>query len=365
MILDRYIAVELLKPVVAICGLLAFIFGAYSASSYLADALTGQLSTHTILQLVGLKVLIALDMLLPISLYLASVLAMGRLRTDFEMTAMSAAGVGEGRIMGTVFVVCVLVAVAAGSVSLFARPWAYTKSYTIREISEASIDLNRVQPGTFFQGPQGDEVIFAAGRNHQTGHLQNVFAEYESGSGDNQHTEVIHAQSLFQKKGTLTRPGNLVFLNGRAYNLDRHGEGDRTLHFRHLIIQLSQPHISVSDKRKAMPTAQLLHARSGEDIAELEWRLAAPLTTLLLGLLGVPLSRAAPRRGRYARLVVAVLVYAAYYYLANIARTWVEHGDVAPYLPGIWWAPTGLALLLSLLSLRPLAWWRQRRAARP
>lgn len=361
MILDRYIANELIKPVVAICGLLAFIFGAYSASRYLADALTGQLSTHTILILVGLKVLIALDVLLPISLYLSAVLSMGRLRQDFEMTAMAAAGIGEGHIQRTVFVVCLLVAVVVGGISVFARPWAYTKSYRIQQVSAASLDLKRIQPGSFFQTPQNNGVIFAARRNPQTGHLQDVFAQHETGQGKTRHTQVIHAASLYQEKGSLTHPGNLVFQDGRAYDLDRNGQNDRVVHFHRLVLKLGTPQISVSDKRKAMPTHELIGAHSGDEVAELEWRLIAPLSTLLLGMLGVPLSRAAPRGGRYARVVIAVLVYAVYYYLANIARTWVKHGTVGAYLPGVWWAPAGLGLLLLILGAHPLAFRRRRR----
>ena len=35
-----------------------------------------------------------------------------------------------------------------------------------------------------------------------------------------------------------------------------------------------------------------------EDIAELQWRLSTPLSTLLLALLGVLLSRTTPRQGK-------------------------------------------------------------------
>ncbi len=363
MILNRYIAAELLKPVAAICTLLAFIYCAFSASRYLDDALSGQLSLDTIFTLVGLRLLIALDMLLPIALYLSSVLTMGRLRSDFEITAMQAAGVGEGRLLRTVFAVCLLVALVVGAISIFARPWAYTQDYTIKEIARASLNLNRLQPGTFFEGPQGDAVIYAANRDAKTGHLQNVFARYQTGDGDRRHIQVIHADSLYQKPGSPTRPGDLIFNDGRVYDLDRRGSGDRVLHFHRMVVHLGVPEISI-DNRKAMPTTQLLGAHKGKQTAELEWRFLAPLAALLLGLLGVPLSRAGPRRGgRYARLVVAVLVYAGYFYLANIARTWVAHGAVGAWLPGIWWAPAVLLVLLIALTAHPLARLRRHRAA--
>jgi lipopolysaccharide export system permease protein len=84
---------------------------------------------------------------------------------------------------------------------------------------------------------------------------------------------------------------------------------------------------------------------SAPDIAEFQWRESTPVTTLLLGMLGVPLSRAHPRRHRNTKVGIALLIYAAYYLLYESARTWVQIG-VLPPIPGLWIAPASLALVL-------------------
>ena len=73
------------------------------------------------------------------------------------------------------------------------------------------------------------------------------------------------------------------------------------------------------------------------------------VVTVLLGLLGFPLSRAEARQGKYSKLLAAVFVYAVYYNLNVMAKTWVEQGVVGPF-PGIWWVNALLAaLVLALL----------------
>ena len=84
-----------------------------------------------------------------------------------------------------------------------------------------------------------------------------------------------------------------------------------------------------------------LHGSSNpDDRAELQWRLSTPLSTFLLTLAGLALVDQRPRQGRFARLPAAIGVYAVYYNLLGLARTWVEQ-DIVPHL---WWAPALLAL---------------------
>jgi len=60
MIIDRYIMREIIKPTIAVCGILVFIFGCYMATRFLADALVGELPGATIILLILLRIAIAL-----------------------------------------------------------------------------------------------------------------------------------------------------------------------------------------------------------------------------------------------------------------------------------------------------------------
>ena len=76
------------------------------------------------------------------------------------------------------------------------------------------------------------------------------------------------------------------------------------------------------------------------------------------------LSRTAPRRGRYAKVFIAVLVYVVYYNLGGMAQTWLEEGWVGA-LPGMMWVhtlPASMLLVLLWWPVRP-PWWRNRMAS--
>jgi lipopolysaccharide export system permease protein len=87
---------------------------------------------------------------------------------------------------------------------------------------------------------------------------------------------------------------------------------------------------------ETLPTSALWGVSDVEYQAELQWRLALPLSVILLAALAVPLSHTTPRQGQYAKIFSGILIYLIYNNLLNIAKKWVERGDVSPEL-GLWW----------------------------
>ena len=65
----------------------------------------------------------------------------------------------------------------------------------------------------------------------------------------------------------------------------------------------------------------------------------------------MPLSRTAPRQGKYAKLFVAILIYVIYSNLLGMSQTWVEQGTV-PGMLGLWWVHAVLAALIWWLLAR-------------
>ena len=73
-----------------------------------------------------------------------------------------------------------------------------------------------------------------------------------------------------------------------------------------------------------------------ENLAELHFRLAVPIATLILAILAVPLSRSQPRAGRYGKLAIGLLVFIIYFNLLSAGKTWIETATVEPAI-GLWW----------------------------
>jgi lipopolysaccharide export system permease protein len=361
LIITRYLIRESAKPLVVILGILIVLFGSYSTAGFLSDAVNGLLPTDTIVELIGLKVLISLEVLIPISLYISVVVAFGRLYGDSELTAMFALCVTPARVMRAIIILSGGLALIVAGLSLFARPWAYEKSHQISRRAENLLDVGALRAGTFYTGEQGNRVIYLTHRDGPGGSARDVFVQLRRSD----HIEIIYARSAYQVANGTSDGSNVYMRDAYIYDIgNANGPPDRILNTKSMVLN---PNNQVADPPEYSPVAagseHLAVSRAAPDIAELEWRLSTPLSTLLLGMLAVPLSRVQPRQGRYTRMGTAILVYSGYYLLCTSARTWVQHGAVPP-IPGLWWAPGLLALALLTAVAGPVIRFRHQRAWR-
>ena len=143
----------------------------------------------------------------------------------------------------------------------------------------------------------------------------------------------------------------LVLSNGRRYEGVPGTAGFRVMEFGEHGIPYRLPTLDPADPEpRAMPFRSLLRADGVPEVAELQWRLSIPLSTILLALLAVPLSKSRPRAGRYGRIAIGLLVFIIYLNMLNAAKAWIEQGSVSPGL-GLWWVHAGVATFtLGLLS---------------
>lgn len=349
MIIDRYIMREIIKPTVAVCGILIFIFGCYMATRFLSEALVGELPGTTIILLILLRIAIALEVLLPTTFYLSVVVALGRLYKDSEMTALFACGVSLVRVIRPVFYTALAIAVIVASLSLFIRPWAYDKYYKLKARAGANFDLTRMNDGTFYETENGARVIYAEKVDHQQDEAERIFIRTKR----DDTLQVIYARQANQSLDRASGKQILVFTDGYLYEFSRTGEEGRVIQFDQSAIPLEPKEtLRLKYRVKSAPTGSIARSDNREEIAEFQWRLSAPLATVLLAMLGVPLSRSSPRRGKYAKVTTAVVIFALYYNLSALTKKWVEKG-ILDTIPGIWWVQLLLAGLLLVLLWRP------------
>jgi len=350
LIINRYLIREISKPLLVVLSVLVVIFSSYSAADYLSDAVNGLLPNYTIAKLIGLRTLIALEVLIPISLYISVVVSLSKLYSESEMTAMFALGVGPRRVMGAVLTLSLALAGGVACLSLLVRPWAYESSHETVNQAEADLNFDEMQAGNFYESPQGSRVIFIGRRDGSQKIMRNVFVKLER----HNMVQVIHAREAYQVSGKGDSGPVITFIGAHVYEIGRRDDGnDHILSAKKMILHLKQPHPEPPGYSSvASDSATLGASDAPADVAELQWRVSTPLTTLLLGLLGVPLSRVKPRQGKYAKMGFAILIYSGYYLLCTTARTWVQKGVVGSF-PGIWWAPGLLALVLIIALVEP------------
>jgi lipopolysaccharide export system permease protein len=245
------------------------------------------------------------------------------------------------RVLRPIIAVATLLAILIGLFSIFVRPWAYAQSYEIRARVEAATEVDRVKGARFYNFDDSGRTVFVKAVSGNGRRLEEIFIR--SGRGDD-------LQVITAAKGELVhlaRPEHHQLVLSDANVFRRASDGPDVfaeLGTFSLWLPAGQPD-PVGYKTKSSSSFELMESSRNKDKAELQWRFSTPFSALLLALLAIPLSRSRPRQGRYARILGAMIIYAVYFNMLDVSRTWVEQGS-ARY---IWWAPGLLALLVATL----------------
>ena len=341
MVIDRYLIRQTLMPFGITVLVLWSLFIVFTLGRFLTEAAAGSLLLDEVFRITGLRWLIAQEVLLPIAFYLSVVLVWGRLYEDLEIDALAAGGIGTFRLMVPMVLLAVLVAGAVAALALVARPWAWQQVYQIEARAEASAEVDRIRAGQFNAYPEYTLYIQNIGDNDV---LEGIFLRKRA-SGTFEMLSAPRGQFLAYARDNTHR---LTLFDARTFQEFAGGE-DVYGRFGTLDLYLraTEPR-SVADKIKIKSPTQLLASDTPEADAEFQWRLSAPLAPVLLLFAGVPLARTGPRRGRFGRLILALGVYAVYFNLMGVARTWVEQEKIATFA----WVH-GL-----LIAFAAIAWWR-------
>ncbi|HKK13652.1 MAG TPA: LPS export ABC transporter permease LptF [Gammaproteobacteria bacterium] len=354
-IIGRYLLKEVILNWLATTLVLWLIVVTNRLAHYLAQAASGDLPGSVIFTLLGLKSVNYLNALLPFSLYLAVLLALGRLYKDSEMVALGACGIGPPQLYRPLLVLGVAVAVGLGWLSLAVVPHTNALGYRIEARAKQSADVATIVAGRFQEARGGHLILYAEALSADHQRMTNVFAQNRQEG----RLGLVTAAHAHQHVDPRTGDRYLVLEDGYRYQGFPGDPDYRVMKFRTqaLLLQPAQP-VSGPPHLDAIPTATLWGAGARNRIAELQWRISLPMAALVLIVIAVPISRTTPREGRYGRMFVAVLVLIIYYNLMGTAQVWVEHGDVPPF-PGMWWVP---ALGLTVAGL--LLWRQQPRRRR-
>ena len=346
-ILDRYIFREIAQSWLAVTMVLLAILLTNQFARVLGDVAKDKLPKDAIFQIIGLTGLQYLTILVPIGLFLSIMLALGRLYRDSEMPAMMACRVGPLDIYRPLSFLLLPLVAAVGWLSMEVAPMALTEIERVGLEARRQADLASIEPGRFTSDDRRGAVVYAENVSAQ-GAIENVFLQRRTDDG----IEVVIAERGEQIASDDPNKRFFVLHEGRRYEGMPGTSQFRVMEFAEHGIPYQLPNIEEPElEPRAMRTVDLLSSNTPMTSAELHWRVGIPLSTLVLAVLAVPLSRSQPRQGRYGRLAIGLLVFIIYFNLMSAGKAWLEQ-DVVPAWVGLWWVHG--AMLFSALSLLAL-----------
>jgi len=348
-IIDRYLAREVLQTFLAVLLVLLLIFMGRYFALYLADASAGEISAGIVFQMLFLRTLTSLSVIIPFGLFVSVLLAFGRLYKDSEMTAMAACGIGPARVLRTVLLIALLCSLPVAGLSLWGTPWAHEKSLEVREQAQAGTAFESIAAGQFNKFGNGEQVFYVEELSEDRKQLRNVFIQAHTAEGQ---LDVFSARSGYQYVDAKNGARYLVLVDGYRYQ-GLPGDVDfKIFQYEKNAVRLDEQNVAPLQRTHwAVPSKDLWRSVRPSDQAELQWRYSMPLATVLLAILAVLLSRTSPRQGRFAKLFIAILIFVTYYNTLGVAMSWVQRGVVSASV-GLWWVHAILLILVAVLAVR-------------
>lgn len=342
-ILDRYIFREIASAWLAVTMVLMLVLLTNQFARVLGDVAKGRLPRDAAFDVIGLSAAQYLTILVPIGLFLAVMLALGRLYRDSEMPAMLACRVGPGGVYRPLTWLMVPLVAAVAWLSIDSAPRALQAVDRIGAEARREADLASIEAGQFTAiGP--DSAVVYGERVTSAGVMHNVFMQRQGADGA---VEVVIARRGEQAPSEDPDVRYLVLFDGRRYEGIPGTTEFRVVEFAEHGIPYRLPSLDQPDPTpRAMRFLDLWRSGGLEHIAEMQWRVSVPLATIVLGIMAVPLARTQPRAGRYGRLAIGLLVFIIYLNMLSAAKAWVEQAAIAPVI-GVWWVHA-LALLFAL-----------------
>ncbi len=332
---QRYVLREVIQTWVAVTGVLVSIVVSNQLSRVLGRAATDEYGRHVVFDLIALGAVMNLSVIVPVSLLLSIVLALGRLYHDSEMSALQGCGFAPARLFPPLYCFAVVVAVGLAWLSFFQVPRADREAQLLRQAAVKEAQFGQLDAGRFrsFVSGGGDAVFYAE-RVDEEGLLHNVFVRRESAG----RIEVALAETATYSKAASNGMHFVTLFNGRRYEGVPGRNDFRVIEFREHGIPIVTPGDTVAGTQDpdTKPTRQLIGSSALSDVAQLQFRASSPIMALVLTLVALPLSRLRPRQGRYARVGFAIVVYFVYSNLLSAAKVWIEKGELSPAI-GVWW----------------------------
>jgi lipopolysaccharide export system permease protein len=345
-ILDRYIFREIAQTWLAVTLVLLAILLTNQFARVLSEVAKDNLPRDAVFQVIGLTAVQYLTILVPISLFLSIMLALGRLYQDSELPAMMACRVGPAGIYRPLAVLLLPLIIGVGWLAVDVGPEARLAIERIGMEARRQADLSSIEPGRFMSDNAAGAVVYAE-TVRGPGIVENVFLQRRNEQGG---VQVVVAERGEQRDSEDPNTRYFVLHNGKRYEGIPGTSEFRVTEFVEHGIPYQLPGVEEPElEPKSMKTIDLIASSDPEKIAEFHFRLGVPISTLILAIIAVPLSRTQPRQGRYGRLAVGLLVIIIYFNLMTAAQAWVENG-VVPGSVGLWWVH-GLMFVFALILL--------------
>jgi lipopolysaccharide export system permease protein len=295
---------------------------------------------------------------LPATVLMSVFVAFLRLSADNEIQAIKTSGIGLYQLLPPVVLVSGIAFLIACSISLVGAPLG-NRSFKdqVFRMAYSKPDMG-IRERIFCEPFQG--VTFYV--NHFSARDKTMSDIFVVDRRDPSMTNSIVAKEGGIFVNTKSKRITIHFQDGMVFTTDKNLETARTIRFSTYDLSLGtedlMPALSsrtpdpnemfVQDLIQELKTTPRNEARYNEMVMELMEKFSIPLAVFLMGMIGAPLGAQIRAGGRFAGIVISLLIFLVYYLFLAGMRGLRESGILSPYIGA--WLPD-LFLLASCMFL--------------
>lgn len=336
MILRRYMTQQVAaNTAIVLLFLMALMLGG-RLIRYFGIAAEGRLDVGLLFAIIGYNIPTFLELILPLSFFIALMLVLGRMYVDQEMSVLFASGISRGRLTRLMIPLITGLFVFQMAISLWAKPWGLSNSEQIWQTQSLGSLLDLVRPKTFISS--GNYHLYVDEFDKEKRELKNLYVvqQQTDKSGKIAKNDVIiTAMRAYQVPSKDTDSSmQLDLFQGRRYELGTNNAKYNQASFEKYRITLEKP---ASEKItetnvETQTTAKLLaNTQKPEVKAELGYRFTMPWLIIIAAMLATPLAQVRPRQGRWLRLLPSVLIFASCAISIISLRTAIAKESISEY----------------------------------
>ena len=351
-ILDKYILRQIIEMfIMGVCVFTSIIFASDTFITLIKQISIFGISFKVALMMIILNLPSVIVMTIPMGVLLATVMTLNKLSLASEITVMRACGIGLNRIAKPIFIFAIFMSIFSFVINESVVPvmakqskdlalWAFgqknipegKKNFVFKETDDQG-KLKRL----FYVGYCEDKILY------------NITVL------DTDKEDTIQVLQADEGK---TTPQGWNFSKGAVYTVGDNGKVLNTTLFDHSIVKFGvdlskELNKNVAKEMNFPNLVKYIHQNKldkeqhNEIVIELFDKIALPLTTLALVLIGVPLA-ITPPRVRYNRgFLFSILIIFAYYLIRALSISFGETGALHPFLAA--WMPDIVLTLLGIL----------------
>jgi lipopolysaccharide export system permease protein len=302
-----------------------------------------------------------LFLLIPLACMLSIFLTFLRMSTDRELIALKSGGISIYQVLPTSLLLCALCTAAGYWISLVGLGWGMENFY--RSAFELARSKTQVmfQPGVFNKDIPG-MTVYAQRIEPKTGEMRSIFIQ--------DRTRPDASAIIVASRGAIgsdARNFQMLFTleDGRLYR--EHSDEVSVLGFEEYILKLDLSKLLGLTERRISKPGEMTWARLREHTGEVRQnhgafiaavteqhkRILLPFSSLILGLLALPLAFAFQGMRRHFGIVIALSIFFAYFTIFSLGTSLGSAGVAGPFF--VLWLPNIVLLGLGAAGVRMVA----------